>query len=324
MKSLKSIIVKILAPVIGLAAILGLASCSKADQFTINESFTNISIDAISSDIVISPSNDGKCTVDYYGSTAMNFQAHVSDGTLKIEETKAKSIFSFLSFVKSNKITVYLPEGEYGSLMINGTTGDVTVAESFTFESADLSLSTGDTAFFATVSGDTKIDATTGDISLKCASVGALGIDLTTGDVSITGSEVSSLNISITSGDVNIVGLSCEGDVNITLTTGEIEMSSVECENIDVTGKTGKIVLDSVVASNNFNVKNGTGNVLFNLCDGANIKISTTTGDIDGNLLSSKIFTTQTTTGDIEVPKTTSGGVCDLSTTTGDIYITID
>jgi hypothetical protein len=40
-------------------------------------------------------------------------------------------------------------------------------------------------------------------------------------------------------------------------------------------------------------------------------------------LYSEKIFFTETDTGDIRVPKSTSGGVCEIKTDTGDITFTI-
>ena len=48
-----------------------------------------------------------------------------------------------------------------------------------------------------------------------------------------------------------------------------------------------------------------------------------TTGSIKGVLLTPKIFLTDTSTGSITVPHTTTGGVCDLSTSTGTINISI-
>ena len=45
---------------------------------------------------------------------------------------------------------------------------------------------------------------------------------------------------------------------------------------------------------------------------------------VGGTLLSDKVFITDTTTGDVDVPKTTTGGKCEITTTTGDIEIDIE
>ena len=53
------------------------------------------------------------------------------------------------------------------------------------------------------------------------------------------------------------------------------------------------------------------------------ISIKTDTGDVTGTLLSEKEFITDSDTGNIDVPKTTTGGKCEITTDTGDIKIDI-
>ena len=66
-----------------------------------------------------------------------------------------------------------------------------------------------------------------------------------------------------------------------------------------------------------------TGDITFDGCDGAEIFAESTTGDICGTLLTEKVFIASTSTGSIDVPKTVSGGRCELTTSTGDIEINI-
>ena len=70
-------------------------------------------------------------------------------------------------------------------------------------------------------------------------------------------------------------------------------------------------------------LRRSTGDVELNACDAGGLSLKTTTGDVTGTLLSEKVFITDTSTGDVSVPKTTSGGKCEISTTTGDIRIDI-
>ena len=62
---------------------------------------------------------------------------------------------------------------------------------------------------------------------------------------------------------------------------------------------------------------------MFDKIDAANLEINVGTGSVRGTLLSSKVFITKTSTGDENVPETTTGGVCKVTTSTGDIYIRI-
>ena len=58
-------------------------------------------------------------------------------------------------------------------------------------------------------------------------------------------------------------------------------------------------------------------------CDAAELEIKTGTGDVQGTLLSEKVFVVKTNTGKIQVPETVTGGKCKITTTTGDIRITV-
>ena len=73
-----------------------------------------------------------------------------------------------------------------------------------------------------------------------------------------------------------------------------------------------------------FTIERSTGNVKFDRSDAAEIFVKTNTGNVTGSLLTDKVFTTQTDTGDVSVPKTVTGGRCEIKTDTGDIKIKKD
>ena len=62
----------------------------------------------------------------------------------------------------------------------------------------------------------------------------------------------------------------------------------------------------------------------FTACDAGELHVKTDTGDVTGSLLSDKIFFAESDVGSVDVPKTTTGGVCEIQTNTGNIAITID
>ena len=59
----------------------------------------------------------------------------------------------------------------------------------------------------------------------------------------------------------------------------------------------------------------------FDGCDADRIFVKTDTGYVKGSLLSDKVFIAQSDTGDVDVPKTITGGKCEIETDTGDIKI---
>lgn len=112
--------------------------------------------------------------------------------------------------------------------------------------------------------------------------------------------------------------------VEVSATTGRITVNEVSCKNITARSSTAKIHLDDVVARERLCAENTTGGVRLARCDAESITVKTTTGSVKGTLRSGKVFITDTSTGSIRVPQTTSGGTCEIATSTGDIEIAIE
>lgn len=143
-----------------------------------------------------------------------------------------------------------------------------------------------------------------------------------TGDIEVPKDfKFGSIDISTSTGDITITGVTCEGDIVINVSTGRANLTDIKCKSFISDGSTGDISLKNVIVTEKFSIERSTGDVKFDACDATEIWVETDTGDVTGNLLSEKIFITQTSTGDVHVPKSTNGGKCEITTSTGDIYI---
>lgn len=115
--------------------------------------------------------------------------------------------------------------------------------------------------------------------------------------------------------------------VNLTVTvgvsTGKAYLTDIACKNVISSGSTGDIFLDNVIAAKKFYIERSTGDVRFENSDATEIFVETGTGYVTGTLLTDKVFIIQTDTGSVDVPKTITGGRCEITTDTGDIKITI-
>lgn len=152
----------------------------------------------------------------------------------------------------------------------------------------------------------------------------ALTIDCTTGMTDIPeGFTFSEIDIDKTSGKTYINGVKADR-LSIDTTTGDVRLDSVKVGgDIDISVTTGDVSFKDVTADGDLSVKGVTGDVLFENSDAKNVTVKTTTGDVEGNLLTDKAFTADTTTGKVRVPDSSTGGRCEISTTTGDITIDI-
>lgn len=274
-------------------------------EYEISETFTNISLQVRVEDIRIVPSEDGKCKVVCYEEKKVTHSAAVQDGTLVIKTLNQKSWYDYIRlYSPATKITVYLPNAEYGALSVEAKTSDIEIAKEFTFDSIKLSVSTGDAICYANAKN-------------------AVNIKTTTGSVRVENVEVGSLNVSVSTGRVNMTGIACEDDLSITVSTGKVIAKNITCKNLTTKGDTGDTFLENTVASERFSIKRSTGDVRFDGCDAGELVVETDTGDVTGTLLSEKMFIAKTDTGRVEVPKTTNGGKCEITTDTGDIKISI-
>jgi len=275
----------------------------ETNSYEINEGFSAISIDTNTADIVFVPSETGAVTC--YEQKNVKHSVTVKDGTLVIEVVDARKWYEYIGInLASPKITVYIPQGEYGALSVKSRTGDVEIPEDFHFTSIDISERTGDVTNYASASEGVRIKTTTGKICVEDISAGLLDLSVSTGDVTVS-------------------GVTCGGDVSVTVDTGKAYLTDITCKSVTSRGNTGDISLRNVIATERFSVERDTGDVNFESCDAAEIFVKTDTGDVEGSLLSEKVFVVSTDTGKKEVPDTITGGRCEITTDTGDIRISI-
>ena len=81
--------------------------------------------------------------------------------------------------------------------------------------------------------------------------------------------------------------------------------------------------MENVIAAEKIAIDRDTGDIRFTDCDAAEIFVETDTGDVTGSLLSEKVFIAESDTGKVDVPKSATGGRCEIETDTGNIRITV-
>lgn len=275
----------------------------ESNDYEIREDYKHISIITNTADIVFVPSESPMTWVSCYEQKSNMHSVSVKDGTLEIDIVDTRKWYEYIGInFGTPKITVCIPQGEYGKLSIKSSTGDVEIPEGFKFESIDISESTGNVTNYASALEGVKIKTTTGNICVEKASAGAIDLSVSTGKVTVS-------------------GVTCDGEVTVGVSTGKVMLSDTQCKSVISSGSTGDIILSNVIATERFSIERSTGDVRFDGCDAADLFVKTDTGDVSGSLLTDKVFIAKTDTGDVDVPKTATGGRCEITTDTGDIEI---
>lgn len=258
----------------------------ETNTYKITENFENILLSTDTADIAFFRSDNGECRVECIELANAKNSVFVEDNTLTIKEGNGKWYNNIGFNSGSPNISVFLPNDQYNSLTVTETTGDIKISDNLTLNRLSISVSTG-------------------DIHLEKCSIG-------------------SAEISTSTGDIKAKNVNCDNDFSINVTTGDVKLENIKCQNLISKGDTGDVSLKQVIAVNKLSLKRTTGDIKLKSADGGEIFIETDTGDVYGTLLSDKIFITESSIGDIKVPKTTSGGKCEIKTNTGDIKIVIE
>ena len=256
------------------------------NQHTPEGTFTNISVEADTADIVFLPSENGICTVECYEMENAQHSVTVANGTLEIRVEDNRKLYEYIGInFDKPKITVYLPQAQYDELAIRSCTGDVTIRHPYTFGNVQIALSTG--------------------------------------DIQISNLSAYTMHLSVSTGKITVSDSECSGALNVFVTTGKSHLKNIICQYFSSGGGTGDVSLQHVVATGTMTILRSTGDITLSGCDAGEIIIDTNTGDVTGTLLSEKMFFAHANTGRVEVPKTNTGGRCEITTDTGDITISI-
>ncbi len=237
------------------------------NTYTVDESFSGISINGAECDIRLYPSEDGVCKVVCHESDKISHSVEVKEKTLTVERHDNRKWYEHIGvYWGGMEIALYLPQSEYDALYAKTLSGNIVIPEGFSFETAVVQSTSGNVSFSAEVNGNLKVKAV----------------------------------------------------------SGNVEMFNVTSQSISVETTSGEIDFSNVIASLNIHCKSVSGDVVLQRCDADSLRLSSTSGNITGCLLTEKVFLTDTTSGKINVPRTTSGGQCEITTTSGNIDFDVE
>lgn len=276
----------------------------ETNTYVISEDFRSIAIEGDTEDITFARSDDGQCRVVFHESEKQKHFARVEGDTLTIGVVDASEWHDHLFGSDSPTITVYLPQSAYAQLAIDESTGDVTLPKDFTFDGIRIKVSTG-------------------AVECGASAFGTLDIETSTGRIRLSGVSARDMKLKVSTGRIEVESVKVGAGLAIGVSTGKALLTDVTCADFVTTGNTGSLTLADVVATGAMTIERTTGDITFERCDADELTVSTDTGDVTGSLRSAKVFMVKTGTGKVDVPETTTGGACRITTSTGNVRITV-
>ena len=279
--SLAGVLVLLILVCLGRA--IYLKSTEVIKTYIIEESYNDIKIEGSTFDINIYLSNNNENKVVYSENKNVTIETKVIDGVLTISQNDNRKFYDMLFDFNDFEVNLYLTENLIDSLNIKGKTGDIEINKGFTFNDINISNSTGDVEVSSNVTNNISIINSTGDIEIENSDIG--------------------------------------GAMVLETSTGDIELTNINCNKLDIKVNTGDTELENVEVATDFKMEGSTGDVRFEEFDANNIEVTVGTGNVKGTIKSSKIFIARSKTGSVNVPETVTGGICKITTNTGNIKI---
>lgn len=296
------------------------------EEYTITDSFSHIEISTDEADVRILPSEDGVCHAVCHYREKVPYQVVVENGTLWIQQDDQRSWYDYISLFDFGKteIVLYLPDPVYESLTVKGSTGDVHLTDGFATQTTNISVSTGDVTVEGHKTETLTVKTSTGDVNVMGVYLHNMTLTASTGDVTVAEATViSEANLSTTTGRIKMMDTYAYHAINCETSTGGITMENTEVVwMLKVKASTGDIQLKACNGRTT-DIETTTGDVTLDACDGVIYNIQTTTGNVKGTMVSDMVFTARSDTGRVEVPTSTRGGSCMITTDTGDIRMEI-
>lgn len=228
-------------------------------ESTVSDSFDSISVDEISHDVRIVPTTDGTTRVEYYDSDRIVHNIDVNSGTLEVSVNDtsithwwdyiANFDWTFSSFDNTDKVTtLYLPEGSYVRLNVNGVSSNIYVDKAFTFEKIKFNTTSGDIATDCVVTDSYTVNTTSGNLNAANIDLATLDVSVVSGDVMVSDSKIArKLDISTTSGDVTLRNVATE-NTSIDTVSGDVSGTLIGDHNYETDTVSGDIRLPSSIS----------------------------------------------------------------------------
>ena len=290
---------------LGISLIVNAATKVETVHYLKDKSFNKIDINVGTADIEFKYLGGDP----YIHCIESSFEKHdvkVENNTLKIDSSASERL-PLIMVSSQRKIEVCLPTNNYYNqykVNIHHSTGDIIINKNYIFS-------------------ELNIEGSTGDVKVDTLGVnGNFNIKQSTGDINTYNVGVSHINFETSTGHMNLDKVKCAGIIRLKSSTGSKRINKVEANSLIVESSTGSVGINKSNLFRKLNIESTTGDVNIVDSDSYEIDIKTTTGDITAEFRTSKIVYAKSSTGNIDVPKSTSGGLCSIETSTGDIKVT--
>ncbi|MBR5791484.1 MAG: DUF4097 family beta strand repeat protein [Ruminiclostridium sp.] len=276
------------------------------ETVTITEEFQSISINDSFSNIYFLPSEDGTCKIVYQRLKQVTYTAEVEGDTLTIQGEDGRKWYEMIWFGSGSawgelEMAVYLPETQYGDLIITSGGGDLNIPSNFVF---DVAL----------------VVSASGDVTFRGAAERSLTLQTASGDILAENVRAETMQAATASGTMTLNTVTVGENLVLDSSSGDLDLTNVECGELTANSSSGSMDWAGVLVWGTLRMDTASGDIRLMDCDASALYLSSSSGDISGTLKSEKVFQAHSDSGDVNVPHSVSGGLCEIHTSSGNIH----
>lgn len=234
----------------------------ETNSYEIKEEFKNITVITKTANIEFMPSEGDAATVVCYEEEKEKHNVEVKDDSLIVEINDTKKWYEHIGVsFNSPKITLYIPQKEYGEVCLKASTGNIGL-ENMDAESFDVSVSTGSiTLADVDCGGDVRVKVSTGKADLSNIKCNSLISDGSTGVITLK-NVIAEERFDIERSTGNIKLENCDaGELNIKTNTGSIKGSLLSDKVFEAETDTGDIDVPKTRVGGKCKLSTDTGNI---------------------------------------------------------------
>ncbi len=171
----------------------------------VSNDFDKIHIYDVNNSVELLPSEDGKCYIECYDSKKVSHDINVENDVLTIDLVDSRQWYEMLSFseLEKNKLTVYIPQKEYGEISIKTVNGSISADEDLKLNNLYAESTNGSLSLDAQLNGNIDLRTVNGDIESKGINfAGIISAESTNGNISILGENASELYTKTVNGSI--------------------------------------------------------------------------------------------------------------------------
>ncbi len=289
--------------------------------------FTKVSIKSGSSNIVIRPSENGRCYAVCRETDKITFTLSVNNGILTLKEHDERKWTDYIGiFLQNTEAVLYIPDGDYEGLSATLSSGGIVcTGGDISFGDATVKISSGGVKFSDISVDSINISASSGGILLKnCKATSKISLKASSGGILFEDSTANEVSLECTSGGISVKNCEAISKIDSETSSGGLSLEKCSANDISVKCTSGGIKLSNVIALLKLSVKVSSGAIKLDRCDGNDIRIESSSGSVKGTLCSGKIFEVHTGSGNADYPKSVSGsGTCQIKASSGNVKIEI-